>query len=140
MLKRRKKISRIHPNRKEKEISMKKKQKQHYTGKKWIAALVVIVLIFAAIYYYIALPAINIHNPELWKFVLFVLVIAFALYALPKTTFTGDRRHPVNFSRATIKQRLLNFWPLLSLSLLPPTLLAHFYLLQLLMLPNTRSS
>lgn len=76
---------------------MKKKQKQHYTGKKWIAALVVIVLIFAAIYYYIALPAINIHNPELWKFVLFVLVIAFALYALPKTTFTGDRRHPVNF-------------------------------------------
>ena len=77
---------------------MKKKQKQHYTGKKWIAALVVIVLIFAAIYYYIALPAINIHNPELWKFVLFVLVIAFALYALPKTTFTGDRRHPVNFS------------------------------------------
>ena len=77
---------------------MKKKQKQHYTGKKWIAALVVIVLIFAAIYYYIALPAINIHNPELWKFVLFVLVIAFALYALRKTTFTGDRRHPVNFS------------------------------------------
>lgn len=77
---------------------MKKKQKQHYTGKKWIAALVVIVLIFAAIYYYIALPAINIHNPELWKFVLFVLVIAFALYALSKTTFTGDRRHPVNFS------------------------------------------
>ena len=77
---------------------MKKKQKQHYTGKKWIAALVVIVLIFAAIYYYIALPAINIHNPELWKFVLFVLVIAFALYALPKTTFTGNRRHPVNFS------------------------------------------
>ena len=77
---------------------MKKKQKQHYTGKKWIAALVVIVLIFAAIYYYIALPAINIHNPELWKFVLFILVIAFALYALPKTTFTGDRRHPVNFS------------------------------------------
>ena len=75
---------------------MKKKQKQHYTGKKWIAALVVIVLIFAAIYYYIALPAINIHNPELWKFVLFIL--AFALYALPKTTFTGDRRHPVNFS------------------------------------------
>ena len=60
---------------------MKKKQKQHYTGKKWIAALVVIVLIFAAIYYYIALPAINIHNPELWKFVLFILVIAFALYA-----------------------------------------------------------
>ena len=77
---------------------MKKKQKQHYTGKKWIAALVVIVLIFAAIYYYIALPAINIHNPELWKFVLFILVIAFALYALPKTTFTGDRGHPVNFS------------------------------------------
>lgn len=77
---------------------MKKKQKQHYTGKKWIAALVVIVLIFAAIYYYIALPAINIHNPELWKFVLFILVIAFALYALPKTTFTGGRRHPVNFS------------------------------------------
>ena len=45
---------------------MKKKQKQHFTGKKWIAALVVVVLILAAIYYYIALPAINIHNPELW--------------------------------------------------------------------------
>lgn len=77
---------------------MKKKQKQHFTGKKWIAALVVVVLILAAIYYYIALPAINIHNPELWKFVLFLAVIIFALYALPKTTFTGDRRHPVNFS------------------------------------------
>ena len=51
---------------------MKKKQKQHFTGKKWIAALVVVVLILAAIYYYIALPAINIHNPELWKFVLFL--------------------------------------------------------------------
>ena len=77
---------------------MKKKQKHHFTGKKWIAALVVVVLILAAIYYYIALPAINIHNPELWKFVLFLAVIIFALYALPKTTFTGDRRHPVNFS------------------------------------------
>ena len=83
---------------------MKKKQKQHYTGKKWIAALVVIVLIFAAIYYYIALPAINIHNPELWKFVLFILVIAFALYALPKTTFTGDRRHPVQHRVRLLRQ------------------------------------
>ena len=97
---------------------MKKKQKQHYTGKKWIAALVVIVLIFAAIYYYIALPAINIHNPELWKFVLFILVIAFALYALPKTTFTGDRRHPVNFSGSykTKTFKLLVFFPSFSSS------------------------
>ena len=118
---------------------MKKKQKQHYTGKKWIAALVVIVLIFAAIYYYIALPAINIHNPELWKFVLFVLVIAFALYALPKTTFTGDRRHPVNFS-GSYKTKTFKLLTALIVIIAAPTLLAHFYLLQLLMLPNTRSS
>ena len=39
---------------------MKNKKKQHFTGKRWIAALVVVVLILAAIYYYIALPTINI--------------------------------------------------------------------------------
>ena len=117
---------------------MKKKQKHHFTGKKWIAALVVVVLILAAIYYYIALPAINIHNPELWKFVLFLAVIIFALYALPKTTFTGDRRHPVNFS-GNYRQRHSSFWLLLLLSLPPLILSALFYLLLLLMLPNIRS-
>lgn len=117
---------------------MKKKQKHHFTGKKWIAALVVVVLILAAIYYYIALPAINIHNPELWKFVLFLAVIIFALYALPKTTFTGDRRHPVNFS-GNYKTKTFKFWLLLLLSLPPLILSARFYLLLLLMLPNIRS-
>ena len=76
---------------------MKKKQKHHFTGKKWIAALVVVVLILQHLLLYCS-SIINIHNPELWKFVLFLAVIIFALYALPKTTFTGDRRHPVNFS------------------------------------------
>lgn len=117
---------------------MKKKQKHHFTGKKWIAALVVVVLILAAIYYYIALPAINIHNPELWKFVLFLAVIIFALYALPKTTFTGDRRHPVNFS-GNYKTKTFKFLASLLLSLPPLILSARFYLLLLLMLPNIRS-
>lgn len=75
---------------------MKKKRKQHFTGKRWITAFV--ILIFAAFYYYNVLPAINIHNPDLWRFVLFLTVITFALYALPKTTFTGDSRHPVGFT------------------------------------------
>ena len=113
---------------------MKKKQKHHFTGKKWIAALVVVVLILAAIYYYIALPAINIHNPELWKFVLFLAVIIFALYALPKTTFTGDRRHPVNFS-GNYKTKTFKFLA----SLIVVIAAAYFVGTLLLMLPNIRS-
>lgn len=40
------------------------------------------VLIFGAIYYYVTLPAINIHSPGLWKFVLVVLVVVSIVSAI----------------------------------------------------------
>lgn len=42
--------------------------------------LIAVVLLFAAgIYYYIKLPALNIHSPGLWKFILFLVFIGTAL-------------------------------------------------------------
>lgn len=43
---------------------------------------ILFVLIFGAIYYYVTLPAINIHSPGLWKFVLVVLVIVSIVSAI----------------------------------------------------------
>ena len=34
------------------------------------------------IYYYVALPALNIHSPELWRFVFVMGVIAAVIYAV----------------------------------------------------------
>lgn len=39
------------------------------------ASVCIVVLLIAAVYYYIELPAINIHSPGFWKFVIFIMVI-----------------------------------------------------------------
>lgn len=36
----------------------------------------VAVAVIAAVYYYIQLPAINIHSPSFWKFIIFIMIIA----------------------------------------------------------------
>lgn len=41
---------------------------------KFIACVAVAVI--AAVYYYIQLPAINIHSPGFWKFIIFIMIIA----------------------------------------------------------------
>ena len=35
--------------------------------------IAIIILLVGGIYYYIELPALNIHSPGLWKFVLFLI-------------------------------------------------------------------
>ena len=51
-------------------------------GKKFFAVVTSVLagLIIAAIYYYIALPAINIHAPGFWQFLIFVLAVIIAIY------------------------------------------------------------
>ena len=43
---------------------------------KTIIAGTILLLIVASVYYYIALPAINIHSPGFWKFIIVVLVLS----------------------------------------------------------------
>lgn len=51
-------------------------------GKKFLAGLTAAILgmIAAGIYYYIELPAINIHAPGFWKFIIFVMVVVLVIY------------------------------------------------------------
>ena len=51
-------------------------------GKKFMAGLTaaIIGVIVAAIYYYIELPAINIHAPGFWKFIIFVMLVVLVIY------------------------------------------------------------
>ncbi len=54
--------------------------------KKWLRNLLFIVaaLVAAFVYYYVTLPAINIHSSGFWFFVITLLVVIMALYALKK--------------------------------------------------------
>ena len=56
---------------------------------------VILVILFAGLYYYIALPAINIHNPFIWKIMIWIVLLALLYYTVPKLSFTGDRTRPV---------------------------------------------
>lgn len=51
-------------------------------GKKFMAGLTaaLVGLIVAAVYYYIKLPAINIHAPGFWKFLIFVMIVVLVIY------------------------------------------------------------
>lgn len=51
-------------------------------GKKFMAGLTaaLVGLIVAAVYYYIELPAINIHAPGFWKFLIFVMIVVLVIY------------------------------------------------------------
>ncbi len=57
------------------------------------AAASIIVLLIAAVYYYIELPAINIHSPGFWKFIIFVMVIVtIAVWCMNHRRPTKDGR------------------------------------------------
>jgi hypothetical protein len=47
---------------------------------KTLAAGLIILIIVAAAYYYIMLPAINIHSPGFWNFIIFILVAGSLLF------------------------------------------------------------
>lgn len=52
--------------------------------------LIVLLILAAGIYYYVALPAINIHNPGFWGFLIGFAVLALALYAWRKRLHTVE--------------------------------------------------
>ena len=49
---------------------------------KLIIAGVVILAVISAVYYYIALPAINIHSPGFWKFLIFIAIAAVVIASM----------------------------------------------------------
>lgn len=61
--------------------------------KKLGALIILFLLIAGGVYYYVALPAINIHSPGLWSFIISLLVIAgiiiIGLKKIPKGVKTG---------------------------------------------------
>lgn len=74
-------------------------------GKKAIIALV--LLIIAGIYYYVALPAINIHSTGFWGFLIAVVVILLALYAVRKKQKAVDLKQDKKFKFGTYLVGLL---------------------------------
>jgi hypothetical protein len=52
---------------------------------KTLAVGLIILIIVAAAYYYIMLPAINIHSPGFWNFIIFILVAGSLIFALFRT-------------------------------------------------------
>lgn len=46
--------------------------------------LIIACLLFAAGYYYVTLPALNLHSPEIWMFVIVILVVMLVLYVVRK--------------------------------------------------------
>lgn len=78
---------------------------------KTITAGVVILIIVAAVYYYIMLPAINIHSPGFWKFIIFVLAAATMIYALfrvrLRTVQTGKRTNTVEMDYKSPKDKVI---------------------------------
>lgn len=60
--------------------------------------LAIAILVLAGLYYYLALPAINIHNPAIWKFMIYVSLIVLVLYAFPRLTMTGVRKKPFDLN------------------------------------------
>ncbi|MCD8018579.1 MAG: CvpA family protein [Clostridiales bacterium] len=56
---------------------------------------IIIALILAGLYYYITLPAINIHNANCWKIIIAIPVIIFLIYVIPRISFSGDKKRPI---------------------------------------------
>lgn len=69
-------------------------------GLKGIKAVAfVIVAVVAALYYYIELPAINIHSPGFWKFIIFVmLIVTVEVWLMNHRKAAGGGRYRGNIS------------------------------------------
>ena len=66
----------------------KKKHRKYY--------LIPVIVVLLALYYYIALPAINIHDASIWKFIIAIPVILLVLYVLPRIRLTVNKKDPVH--------------------------------------------
>ena len=74
------------------------------------------VLIFGAIYYYVTLPAINIHSPGLWKFVLVVLVIVSIVSAIRDISDTINHNSKTfSLKKLSKKNHLFGFFFLVTI-------------------------
>lgn len=71
------------------------------------AITLVAVFIIAAVYYYIELPAINIHSPGFWKFIIFVMIIVtMAVWFMHHKRMKGGRMFIDN---NTVKEFFFDF-------------------------------
>lgn len=74
------------------------------------------VLIFGAIYYYVTLPAINIHSPGLWKFVLVVLVVVSIVSAIRDISDTINHNSKTfSIKKLSKKNHLFGFFFLVTI-------------------------
>lgn len=55
--------------------------------------LIPVILVILAVYYYFALPAINIHDVSIWKFIIAIPVILLILYVFSKVRLSGGRKN-----------------------------------------------
>ena len=77
---------------------------------------ILFVLIFGAIYYYVTLPAINIHSPGLWKFVLVVLVIVSIVSAIRDISDTINHNSKTfSIKKISKKNHLFGFFFLVTI-------------------------
>lgn len=77
---------------------------------------ILFVLIFGAIYYYMTLPAINIHSPGLWKFVLVVLVIVSIVSAIRDISDTINHNSKTfSIKKLSKKNHLFGFFFLVTI-------------------------
>lgn len=68
--------------------------------KKFKVAAVLLVLLIGSIYYYIELPALNIHEPGFWGFVIVVSLLLFIVTILPALKIGGAR--PIDLERGSL--------------------------------------
>ncbi len=61
--------------------------------------LIPVIVVLLALYYYIALPAINIHDASIWKFIIAIPVILLIIYVFPRIRLTKDRKNPVRMNQ-----------------------------------------
>lgn len=77
---------------------------------------ILFVLIFGAIYYYVTLPAINIHSPGLWKFILVVLVIVSIVSAIRDISDTINHNSKTfSIKKLSKKNHLFGFFFLVTI-------------------------
>lgn len=67
----------------------------------------VAVAVIAAVYYYIQLPAINIHSPGFWKFIIFIMIIATMAVWIMNHDKSKEGRQFVN--KMAAKDYIFNF-------------------------------
>ena len=70
------------------------------SGKKWVRNLIIgcMILLIGGIYYYIELPALNLHSPGMWSFLLFLIFIGTVLFTAGKV-----KKDFKNFGKTALK-------------------------------------